>query len=101
MPEWWPALLGWPAIGLGVALSAFGIASRRPLLLLAAALLVTPFGYYLSGAENWLAVVGLATPLSFLAAAGAVGRRRPWLAWAILGGFVGLIAWIHFLEPPR
>ena len=61
MPEflnWWPAVLGWPAVAASLMLAAAAIVSRHPALLVVSALLAAPFGLYLGGAENWMAVAG-------------------------------------------
>ena len=77
MPEflnWWPAVLGWPAVAASLMLAAAAIVSRHPALLVVSALLAAPFGLYLGGAENWIAVAGPAIPLALLAGAYALKR---------------------------
>ena len=93
MPEWWPLLLGWPAVFLSVTLAVVGIVSTKPGLVLVAAVLATPFSLYLSAGWNngiWVSVVFAALPLTFVAAAYAVKHRRPWMAWCLLVPFVGV-----------
>ena len=82
-------VFGWPAVVLSVALAACGILSRKPVLLLVAAVVAVPFAYYISGAENWIAVVGPAIPLTLAAGAYAVKHRRFWAAWGLLVPLVG------------
>ena len=50
--NWWPAVLGWPAVAASLMLAAAAIVSRHPALLVVSALLAAPFGLYLGGAEN-------------------------------------------------
>jgi len=92
--EWWPLLLGWPAVFLSVTLAVFGIVSAKPGLILVAAVLATPFSLYLSAVWNngiWVSVVYAAFPLTFVAAAYTVKHRRPWIAWCLLVPFVGVV----------
>lgn len=94
MPEWWPLLLGWPAVFLSVTLAVAGIMSRKPGLIVVAAVLAAPFSLYLSAGWNngiWVSVALAALPLTFVAAAYAVKQRRPWLAWCLLVPFVGVV----------
>ena len=93
MLEWWPLLLTWPAVFLSVTLAVVGIVSRKPGLIVVAAVLAAPFSLYLSAGWNngiWVSVVFAAFPLTFVAAAYAVKRRRPWIAWCLLVPFVGV-----------
>ena len=95
MPEWWPAVVfGWPAVIVSVTLAAVGIVYRKSVLLLVSAVLAAPFSFYLSGAESWVAMAGAAIPLTLVAAAYAVKRRRPWIAWCLLAPFVGVAIWL-------
>ena len=94
MHEWWIAVVfGWAVI-VSVILAGAGIVYRNPVLLLVSALLVGPFSLYLSGGNNWLAVAGGAIPLTLVAGAYAVKRRRPWVAWCLLAPFVGVAIWL-------
>ena len=95
MPEWWPAVVfGWPAVVVSLLLAAAGIVSRRPVLLIVSALVAAPFGYYLSGAESWVAPAGLALPFVLVAGAFAVKRCLLLLAWAFWIPFVGAATWL-------
>ena len=88
MPEflnWWPAVLGWPAVAASLMLAAAAIVSRHPALLVMSALLAAPFGLYLGGAENWMAVAGPAIPLALLAGAYAPQARMD-LSCVVLAG---------------
>ena len=90
MLEWWPLLLAWPAVFLSVTLAVVGIVSGKPGLIVLAA----PFSLYLSAGWNngiWVSVVFAAFPLTFVAGAYAVKRRRPWIAWCLLVPFVGVV----------
>ena len=95
MPEWWPVVVfGWPAVVVSVVLAASGIMFRMPVLLVVSAVLAVPFCYYISGAENWIAVAGPAIPLTLAAGAYAVKRRVLWAAWCLLLPFVGVSIWL-------
>ena len=95
MPEWWPMVVfGWPAVVVSVVLAASGIVFRMPVLLLVSAVLAAPFGYYISGAANWIALAGPAISLTLAAGAYAVKRRVLWVAWSLLLPFVGVGIWL-------
>ena len=95
MPEWWPAVVfGWPAVIVSVTLAAVGIVYRKLILLVVSAVLAAPFSFYLSGGNRWVSTICAALPLTFVAAAYAVKRRRPWIAWCLLAPFVGVAIWL-------
>lgn len=52
MPEWWPLLLGWPAMFVATVLIITGLVSRRPALIYAALVLLTPISIYVLGSLN-------------------------------------------------
>jgi len=84
MPEWWPAVVfGWPAVVLSLVLAAAGIVLKKPVLLVVSAVLAAPFSYYLSGAQNWMALAGPAILVTLLAGAYTVKRGLLWLAWCL------------------
>ena len=74
-------------------LAAAAIVSRHPALLIVSALLAAPFGLYLGGAENWMAVAGPAIPLALLAGAYAL-RGWIFLAWCSLAPLAGTAGWL-------
>ena len=92
--NWWPAVLGWPAVAASLMLAAAAIVSRHPALLVVSALLAAPFGLYLGGAENWMAVAGPAIPLALLAGAYALKRGWIFLAWCSLAPLAGTAGWL-------
>ena len=95
MPEWWPAVVfGWPAVIVSVTLAVVGIVGGKPVLLVVSAVLAAPFSFYLSGGNSWILTVCAALPLTFVAAAYAVKRRRPWIGWCLLAPFVGVAIWL-------
>ncbi len=95
MPEWWPAVVfGWPAVVMAVLVAAAGIVLRRPVLLVVSALVAAPFGYYLSGAESWVAPAGLFLPFALVGGAYAVKRCLLLLAWALWIPVVGAVLWL-------
>ncbi len=88
MPEWWPAVaFGWPAIGVSLVLAAAGIVLKKPVLLVASAVLAAPLSYYLSGAENWMAFAGPAILMTLLGGAYTVKRGLLRVAWCLLALF--------------
>ncbi len=94
MPEWWPVLLGWPAVVVSMGLAAAGIGLRRPVLLVVSALLVIPLSFYLSGAASWVALTGPVILLTLFASAYAVKRGLSWLAWCSLAPLAGVAVWL-------
>jgi hypothetical protein len=73
-------LFGWPAVLISLGLVIAGIQTRRVLLVVLAAILLTPFARYLGGAPGvgWLA---LGLPFCLLASAYALYRNKNTLAW--------------------
>ena len=59
--NWWPALLGWPAIALSVALVTTGAWRRNEYVVLVAIVPLLPIGYYVLGSPLywWLPVAVL------------------------------------------
>ncbi len=97
MPEWWPVLFGWPAVVVSMGLAVAGIRLKRAVLLVVSALLVAPLSLYLSGAANWVALVGPVFLFSLFASAYAVKRGLSWLAWGSLVPFAGVAVWLAVL----
>jgi hypothetical protein len=88
-----PFLFGWPAVVAGMILTAAGILSRRPLIVLGGAILVVPFAFYLAATPRFR----LLGPLLWLflpAAAFLLSRGMTRLAWLFLLPFTMLLAWI-------
>lgn len=76
-------LMGWPAVVGSLALSAMGMVWGRPLYLVAAGALYTPFCWYLSVTPKY-GPGALYLPLLMIPAALAVYHRRAPLAWVLL-----------------
>ena len=94
MVEWWPAIVfGWPAIILGLSLSVAGIVRRRPIFLVPAIVVMTPFSIYLMGSPIF-GLKALAIPLLLAGSAVAVKSRRQALAWLLLLPVVAVIGWL-------
>ena len=89
----WPALLFWPAIVVGLLASCFGILCRRPAWLVSAAVLVLPASLYLTATPRFQGV-GL-LPLVFLVlAAYAVRRQIIWVGGLLVTGTVLFLSWV-------
>jgi hypothetical protein len=93
MPEWWPVLLGWPAILAALVLSAAGIVRRKPVWLAIAALLALPVFLYLA-ANPFPGWPALLVPLALAGAGFAVRRQHIAAAWLLLGPLVGISGWL-------
>ncbi len=92
MPEWWPALVfGWPPVVVSAVLAVTGTALRKPTLVLTSVVLLLPFSYYLTGAENWMALAGLTAPITLVGSAYALNRRPSWVAWGLLAAFAAVL----------
>ena len=92
MPDWWPAVVfGWPAIVLSLILAVTGTALGRPVLILVSIAPALPFSFYLAGAQNWMAFVGLFTPLALIGSAYSVSRKKLWISWGLLTCLVAVL----------
>ncbi len=92
--NWWPAVVfGWPAILLAIVLSVAGIAKRSPSVLVASAVIATPFSLFLGGSPRfgWL---GFMIPVLLLGASVAVRYRRVEIAWLLLVPIVAVVGWV-------
>ena len=96
MPPWWPAVIfGWPGPILATIVSVAGIARRRVAWLVAAAVLLVPFSFYLLLTPRlWWCVFLPALPLL---AARAVSRRAPRVAWAAVVPLVAVLTWLAWV----
>jgi len=76
--HWAAIVFGWPAALTALALSASGLALRRPALVWAGAIVGLPFMLYLMGAPRFWFLPAIAAPCHFAAAAvlGRAGRPR-------------------------
>jgi hypothetical protein len=93
MPEWWPALVfGWPGPLLAIALSATGLVRGSAAWLVAAALALAPFSFYLLLTPRfWW---GACLPALPLIAAGALSRHARRAAWAPVLALLAVIVWL-------
>ncbi len=92
--NWWPAVVfGWPAILLALVLSVMGVAKRSPLPLVVAAVIATPFSFFLGGSPRfgWL---GFMIPALLIGASIAVRYRRVEIAWLLLVPIVVVLGWV-------
>lgn len=94
---WWPTLIvGWPAVILALGLAGTGIARSKPILNVAAAVVLAPLSFYLGGTPG-LFPYGFMIPMILLAAGIAVHYRKPVLAWTALAPVVALLGWIFVI----
>ncbi len=94
--SWWPALLFWPAVAIGLLAASLGLVWRRASLLVAAGVLVLPASLYLTATPRFR-YVGLFPVAFHLIAAQAIWRERVWIGVAlvvVVGAFFGWLAWI-------
>ncbi len=92
MPSWWPAVVfGWPAVVLSLVVAVTGTAVRKPVMVAVAAALTLPFGYYLSGAANWIGLAGPAIPVTLAGSAYALHRGTSWVAWGLLAAVAAIV----------
>ena len=92
----WPALLGWPAIVLALALSAIGIMRRQSVWLFVGAGLLLPISIYLAGSPRfgWLS---LAVPLLVVGAGVAVKQGLTKTALALHLPVVAVLGYLAML----
>jgi len=88
-------VFGWPFIILSLLVSVVGLVTKRYWLLLAGAILFSPFSYYLSGAPG-IRGFGLAFPLFLVSAAFAVRANKVKIAWILALPVLMISAWMAF-----
>ena len=96
MGDWvdsWPLLLFWPAVALSVLVAAFGLARRRPRLLLVAAALAGPASAYLALTPRFF-VWGLFPVGVYLVAAVATRRNHRALGAALVATNAAFFGWL-------
>jgi hypothetical protein len=76
-------IFGWPAILGSLLLSLVGLVFRRPVLLIAAGVVIIPFSWYLSGFPA-VRAPGILLCLFQFGSAAAVWRGRMPAAWLLL-----------------
>ena len=85
--SFWPALLFWPAIVVGLIAAAFGIARRRVFPLLGGAILMLPAALYLAATPRF-EFIGFVPVVCVLLAAQAVRWNRVWLGSLLVAASV-------------
>jgi hypothetical protein len=80
----WPILLGWPALGVALLLSATGLLRGRAWWLMVAALLIVPMTAYVATGTG-PSRLGLAAPVLLVVAGFALRARKIALAWLCWG----------------
>ena len=89
------AIIFWGCIGVAIALSAVGLVSRSPVLLILAAVFTLPLALYCAATPRF-GFWGLLIPIPQIISA-LVVRRILWLA-IICGSFFGMfVAWLEVL----
>ncbi len=96
MLDYWPMLLGWPAIVLALVLAITGIARDRSALLVTAAILITPMSLYVAAAPRF-GIAILILPLLLVGAAAAVRRSSRNIAWLALFPVVSFYGWLALM----
>lgn len=93
MPQWWPILLGWPALLAALGLAAAGIIRCKPGWLFASALLVLPLSLYLAAnpMPGWPALL---IPLAPAGAGIAIRGGHVTAAWSLLAPLVAVVGWL-------
>ncbi len=86
-------LFGWTTILAALTLSLIGLVRRQGVFLMASAVMVLPFAWYLS-ATPLFRYTGLVLPLFQLGAAYALSRRINWAAWLLVLPFAGVVSWL-------
>lgn len=94
--NWWPALLGWPALLVALTLSGFGMFRKRPWYLYAAAILILPVSLYLAATPRF-AFVALLAPLVLLLAGLAIKRNKINLAIVMVLPVVLFFGWLALI----
>ncbi len=94
--NWWPVLLGWPALLVALVLSGFGVFRKRPRYLFAAAILILPISLYLAATPRF-AFAALLAPLVLLLAGLAIKRNKINLAIVMVLPVVLFFGWLALI----
>ena len=74
-------IFGWPAIIMAILLSIAGLISKKPVFLIVAGIVCTPFTYYISnGFQNPFVLL----PLMLFASAFTISRQKKGVAWLLV-----------------
>ena len=96
MMEWWPAILGWPAIILAIAMGVIGVMRHKPALPIVAAVLLLPITLYLVGSPR-IGWMGLLPPALLLGSAAATWKGQSKVAWLCLIPVMAVVVWFAVL----
>ncbi len=96
MIEWWPVLLGWPAVLVALGLSIFAMNYKRPGSLYLAAVLILPISLYLAATPR-LRYFALLAPVALLLAGYAIKRQQMSLAFLLVLPVFSFFAWLALL----
>ena len=94
--SFWPALIFWPAIVVGLVAAGLGLVRRRPSLLIGGAILVLPASLYLAATPRFQYVGFIPVACLFLGAY-AVRRGKAWsgrLSVAVAVIFSSVVAYL-------
>jgi len=94
--NWWPVLLGWPALLVALALSGFGMFLQRPRYLYTAAILILPVSLYLAATPRF-AFAALLAPLLVLLAGLVIKRNHINLAIVMVLPVVLFFGWLALI----
>ena len=101
MPMWWPLVVfGWPGPILATIFSVIGIVRGRVAWLVAAAVVLIPFSFYLVlNPSGWWGVVLPALPLIAARAISRGATRVAWVAVVLLVAVLLRLAWLVITQP--
>ena len=91
--DFWPLLLGWPAVALSVLVASFGLARGSPRPLVVAAAVVGPISVYLALTPRFF-VWGLFPVGVYLGAAAATRRHHRELGVTLVVANAAFFAWL-------
>ena len=91
--DFWPVLLGWPAVALSVLAASLGLGRGHPKLLLVAVVLVGPTSAHLSLTPRFF-VWGLFPVGGYLAATVATRRKSTVLGAALVAANAAFFGWL-------
>ena len=101
MPMWWPLVVfGWPGPILATIFSVIGIVRGRVAWLVAAAVVLIPFSFYvLLNPSGWWGVLRPVLPLAAARAISRGAKRVAWVAVVLLVAVLMRLAWLVITQP--
>jgi len=78
------ASLGWPAVFFSMILSISGVYLKKPLLLMFAAILISPISLYLLGGNNWIGKLFPLLPVLLSICWYTIRKKMYYTSWSIL-----------------